>query len=94
MTIERQKELNVRYKELTKLAKWNVCRKCGSNLEVVWNKYPTEWKLRCHNCNCRRNKSQIKARPTRTEETKARLAKMEISQATENQYNIDELFKE
>ncbi len=93
MTIESQKASNARYEELTRLAKLNVCWECGGLLEVVLRGV---WIIWCASCNTfHSSKWFLKPRLTRAEETKERLAKMEIAAKTppKRDYNIDDLWR-
>lgn len=96
MTIESQRINNARYEELTRLAKENVCR-CGGELIVI--RRALAWKFRCWTCGKISNRYAIKSRPTRAEETKERIAKMELAaeEAAKNppkrDYNIDDLWR-
>lgn len=93
MTTEHQRILDARHTELTRLAKWNVCL-CGEDLSVVWR--GRNWLLYCVKCRTYHlDKSQIKPKPTRAEEVKARLAKMEAAAKNppKRDYNIDELWR-
>ena len=92
MSIESQRQLDARHKELRLLAKENVCN-CGGELEVA--RLSLTWWLWCASCQSRKRKYQIKSRPTSAELVAERIAKMEAAAAKPtSKYNIDELFKD
>ena len=92
MTTESQRQLDSRHKELTELAKRNVC-KCGGMLGVTWHK--PNWYLYCFSCDKIRSFYQIKPKPTNAELVSERIRKAEEAAAKPtSKYNIDEIFKE